>query len=62
MVGCKRGCLHRSFVQQYHVERAAAEGERDGITGGYATENAEYGQIINFKQYLIQNAGPQEEL
>lgn len=61
MVGCRRGCLHRAFVQDYRVERARQEGVREDATGGYATELAEYPEIVTFKSWLVDHAGPQQE-
>lgn len=60
MTGCRRGCLHRAFVRDYHAAREAAELRRESATGGYPTETAEHGPILTFRDWLIQHAGRQE--
>lgn len=57
MTACHRRCLHRLKVLDYRIERERQVVDREAETGGYATEVAGFGDIITFKQYLIDTAG-----
>lgn len=52
-----RRCLHCVSVDAYRAARIAAELAREEATGGWATEIAEYGPIVTFKDWLIMGAG-----
>jgi hypothetical protein len=60
MTQCKRSCLHRKFVSEYQTARSAAEEDRDVAVGAYGSDSQEwdeYGQIINFQDWLIKMKG-----
>ena len=61
MVGCKRGCLHRTDVRDSRVAREAAEVTREAITGGHATELEQYPPIIDYKTWLTSKRGGRED-
>lgn len=58
MRSCVATCAHRRFVRDYQGERARQEALRDEATKGYATELGEHPQIVTFKTWLIDHAGP----
>lgn len=51
------GCPHckrvRAMANDYRLARHAAEERQEAVTRGYATEQAEYGRLITFKDWLI---------
>jgi len=51
---CKRV---RGLSQEYRVAREAAELARESVAAGYASEEADYGSLITFKDWLEQTAG-----
>lgn len=61
MAGCGASCLHRRLVEDYQMARHAAELAREYETRGYATETAEYGPILTFKEWLVHSAQPAKE-
>jgi len=56
----KRGCRHCQMVSEYRLARHAAELLREATTGAYASEEAEYGPIVTFKDWLIGTRGVNE--
>jgi hypothetical protein len=56
----KRGCRHCAMVAEYRLARYAAELLREAVTGAYASEEAEYGPIITFKDWLCGMRGMAE--
>lgn len=56
MSGCKRTCLHRQSVQEYHAARIAEDLRREDATRGHDTEKREYGKILDYKTWLKQTA------
>jgi hypothetical protein len=56
-----RRCRHCVSVDAYRAARIAAELAREESTRGWATEIAEYGPIITFKDWLTMTAGQSEE-
>ena len=48
----RRGCKHCAMVAEYRLARHAAELLREGVTGAYRSETAEYGPIITFRVWL----------
>lgn len=53
----RRGCRHCVSVDAYRAARIAAELAREEATGGWATEIAEYGPIVTYKDWLVMSAG-----
>ena len=48
-----RHCRHvRQIASDYRLARQAQEVGREAVTRGYAAENAEYGRLITFRQWL----------
>jgi hypothetical protein len=56
MTGCRRSCLHRALVGDYHVAREASELLAEAKSRGYATERAEC-PVLTFKEWLTGTAG-----
>lgn len=50
---CLTSCQHRRSVEEYRLARYAEEQAREATTLGYATEEAAYGPLITFKDWLI---------
>lgn len=51
---CKRV---RALRDEYRMAREAAELARESVTAGYATEQADYGPLITFRDWLVQTQG-----
>ena len=51
---CKRV---RALSNEYRLAREAAELAREQVTAGYASENADFGALVTFKDWLVQTAG-----
>lgn len=56
MRACRKGCLHRMLVGDYHVAREASVQKQERSTRGYPTE-AKDSPALTFKDYLKGHAG-----
>jgi hypothetical protein len=57
MSGCRPDCRHRDMVYAYRAARAAAEAARETVCLGYATEEAGYGPLVTFGDWLTSWSG-----
>lgn len=58
---CGGRCRRCRLVSEYRAARHAAELARESACAGYAAEEAAYGALITFRDWLIASAGPHQE-